>query len=144
MHRLGSMLPLAVYLLVFVGCSSQPLGPSSASAPAAAPAATGGNAGTATLNSAAGGRPAALGVVYVTGQRLYYDTFVTVDPLPMRGRFQPIGDSDGDGIPETPYGPGDRGYLGGRWWADVNDNGMQDSGDHFFLCPLLGPGRPTP
>jgi hypothetical protein len=35
-----------------------------------------------------GGRPAATGVVYVTSQGLYYDTFVTNDPLPMHGRFQ--------------------------------------------------------
>jgi hypothetical protein len=78
------------------------------------------------------------GVVYVTSQGLYYDTFVVKDPLPMEGRFQPLVDG------ETEFGPGQAGYLGGRWWVDTNGNGTQDEADHFFLCPLLPPGRPTP
>jgi hypothetical protein len=44
----------------------------------------------------------------------------------------------------TQYGPGDRGFCGGRWWVDVNNNNVQDAGDDFFLCPLLGSGRATP
>jgi hypothetical protein len=44
----------------------------------------------------------------------------------------------------TEFGPGDPGYLGGRWWEDLNQNGMQDQGDHFFLCLLIPPGRPSP
>jgi hypothetical protein len=84
------------------------------------------------------GRAGSTGVVYVQSQGLYYDTFVAVDPLPMRGRFQLIENG------ETEFGPGDPGYLGGRWWEDLNGNGMQDEDDHFFLCPLLGPGRLTP
>jgi hypothetical protein len=87
---------------------------------------------------AKGGRAGSTGVVYVTSQGLYYDTFVAVDPLPMQGPFQLLENG------QTEFGPGDPGYLGGRWWEDLNDNGIQDSGDHFFLCPLLGPGRPTP
>jgi hypothetical protein len=87
---------------------------------------------------AKGGRAGDTGVVYVTSQGLYYDTFVAVDPLPMRGRFQLIENG------QTEFGPGDPGYLGGRWWEDSNGNGIQDAGDHFFLCPLLGPGRETP
>lgn len=83
------------------------------------------------------GRPNA-GVVFVTGQGLYFDTFVAVDPLPMEGRFQLL--SNGT----TEFGPGDPGYLGGRWWEDLNGNGIQDATDHYFLCPLLPPGRPTP
>jgi hypothetical protein len=78
------------------------------------------------------------GVVYVTSQGLYYDTFVVKDPLPMEGRFQLLANG------QTEFGPGQPGYLGGRWWVDVNGDGLQDSGDHFFLCPLLPPGRPTP
>lgn len=85
-----------------------------------------------------GGRPGSDGVVFVTSQGLYYDTFVTVDPLPMQGPFQLLVDGT------TEFGPGDPGYLGGRWWEDLNGNGIQDEGDHFFLCPLLGPGSPTP
>jgi hypothetical protein len=87
---------------------------------------------------AKGGRAGTTGVVYVTSQGLYYDTFVTNDPLPMQGPFQLLDNG------ETEFGPGDPGYLGGRWWEDLNGNGIQDEGDHFFHCPLLGPGRPTP
>jgi hypothetical protein len=42
------------------------------------------------------------------------------------------------------YVTGDPEYVGGRWWVDVNQNGSQDAGDHYFLCPLLGPGSATP
>jgi hypothetical protein len=87
---------------------------------------------------AKGGRAGTTGVVYVTSQGLYYDTFVTNDPLPMQGPFQLLDNG------ETEFGPGDPGYLGGRWWEDLNGNGIHDEGDHFFHCPLLGPGRPTP
>ena len=85
--------------------------------------------------AAKGGRAGPTGVIYVTSQGLYYDTFVTADELPMQGRFQKLENG------QTEFGPG---YLGGRWWVDVNGNGMQDEGDRFFLCPLLGPGRATP
>jgi hypothetical protein len=56
----------------------------------------------------------------------------------MKGLFQLLQ----SGI--TQYGPGQPGYLGGRWWVDMNGDGIQDAGDLFFLCPLLGPGRATP
>jgi hypothetical protein len=120
--------PLSLMLLAFAAgaCSSQPMAPSTASA------ATGGS------TSAQGGRAATTGVVYVTSQGLYYDTFVARDPLPMEGKFQLLVNGT------TEFGPGDPGYLGGRWWEDLNGNGVQDAGDHFFLCPLLPPGRPTP
>ncbi|RPI83954.1 MAG: hypothetical protein EHM41_14600 [Chloroflexi bacterium] len=88
--------------------------------------------------AAKGGRAGALGVVYVTSQDLYYDTFVTVEELPMKGRFQLLENGT------TEFGPGDPGYLGGRWWVDANHNGVQDEGDDFLLCPLLGPGRENP
>ena len=88
--------------------------------------------------AAAGGRAGATGVIYVSSQDLYYDTFVTADVLPMEGRFQLLADH------VTEFGPGDPGYLGGRWWVDVNGNGVQVAGDRFFHCPLLGPGRETP
>jgi hypothetical protein len=92
----------------------------------------------ASAGATPGGRPAAEGVVFVTSQGLYFDTFVTRDPVPMHGRFQLLVNGT------TEFGPGDPGYLGGRWWEDLNGNGVQDAGDHFFHCPLLGPGRPTP
>jgi hypothetical protein len=80
----------------------------------------------------------ALGVIYVRSQGLYYDTFVTNDTLPMKGRFQKLENGS------TDFGPGDPGYLGGRWWVDLNGNNVMDGGDRFFHCPLLGPGRTTP
>ncbi len=85
-----------------------------------------------------GGRAGALGVVYVRSQDLYYDTFVSAETLPMQGEFQKIENG------ATDYGPGDPEYKGGRWWADVNGNGVQDEADRFFLCPLLPPGRSEP
>lgn len=97
-----------------------------------------GNAASSAASAVTGGRPAATGVVFVTSQGLYYDTFVTNDPLPMEGKFQLLTNGT------TEFGPGQPGYLGGRWWEDLNGNGIQDAGDHFFHCPLLPPGRPTP
>ena len=92
---------------------------------------------------AAGGRAGGVSRIYVDSQGLYFDTFVVRDPLPMRGRFQRLYPTGGPtGGPHTTYGPGEPGYLGGRWWVDVNGDNRQDEGDHFFLCPLLGPGRP--
>jgi hypothetical protein len=85
-----------------------------------------------------GGRAGPIGTVYVRSQGLYYDTFVSAEQLPMHGRFQKLENG------ETDFGPGDPGYLGGRWWIDGNGNGIQDAGDTFLLCPLLPPGRPTP
>jgi hypothetical protein len=84
-------------------------------------------------------------VIYVTSQDMYYHTIVpyaTGSNLHWNGHN---GDSfqllDTKTTPaNTPYGPGDVGYRGGRWWVDSNPNGYQDAGDTFFLCPLLGPG----
>lgn len=134
--------------LITLGCTSQPTAPSvltglpltglpNTPAPALSPTSRTSSAVTGTA-FAKGGRPAASGVVYVTSQGLFYDTFVATDPLPMHGRFQLLVNGT------TEFGPGDPGYLGGRWWEDVNGNGVQDEGDHFFLCPLLPPGRETP
>ena len=80
----------------------------------------------------------ALGTVYVKSQGLYYDTFVSAQSLPLHGRFQKLESG------ETEFGPGDQGYVGGRWWIDDNGNGIMDENDTFLLCPLLGPGRATP
>lgn len=124
----GSVLVLLP--LMAVACSSQPGAPSNAPI---APTAL-----TDAASAARGGRAATQGVVYVTSQQLYYDTFVTRDPLPMSGKFQLLVNGT------TEFGPGDPEYRGGRWWEDLNNNGVQDAGDHFFLCPLLPPGRPTP
>lgn len=75
--------------------------------------------------------------VYVISQGQFYDSIV-LGELPQQGRFQELL-MTADGL-QTQFGPGDPGYLGGRWWVDVNGNDIQDEGDMFFLCPLLGPG----
>ena len=81
-------------------------------------------------------------VVYVESQGLFYDSIVVAN-LPARGRFQQLIPSEQFGL-KTEFGPGNVGYLGGRWWLDTNGDDMMDDGDAYFLCPLLGPGRGTP
>lgn len=82
-------------------------------------------------------------VIFVTGQGLAYDSIVTADPLPFEGPFQKLELGGPTGI-QTAFGPGDHGYVGGRWWLDLNGNGIMDEpgegGDKYFSCPLLGPG----
>ncbi len=90
-----------------------------------------------TTGRGAAGAP----VVYVETQGLYYDSIALTD-LPMKGEFQQL--IPGTNGLATQYGPGEVGYLGGRWWIDLNADGEMDEGDKFFLCPLLGPGRETP
>ena len=82
-------------------------------------------------------------IIYVTSQDLFYDSIVTADPLPFKGPFQELEMGGTTGL-QTEFGPGDPGYYGGRWWLDLNLNGIMDEEDKFFLCPLLGPGRATP
>jgi hypothetical protein len=134
--RAASTALLSVIVCSAWGCSSQPTSPSDASAASSLPTAAISGASTAVSDSRFGKRTP--GVIYVTSQGLYYDTFVVKDPLPMEGRFQLLAND------ETEFGPGQPGYLGGRWWVDENGNGVQDADDHYFLCPLLPPGRPTP
>lgn len=76
-------------------------------------------------------------VIYVTGQGLFYDSIVTADPLPPKGPFQLL--EVGPFGLQTELGPGDPGYVGGRWKEDLGGGNY-----HYFLCPLLGPGRETP
>jgi len=84
-------------------------------------------------------------VIYVTSQELYYDSILAAPMLPPHGPFQLLEPTAGPGgIPQTEFGPGDRGYVGGRWWVDVNGNTEMDEEDAYFSCPLLGPGRETP
>jgi hypothetical protein len=93
------------------------------------------------LPAAANRGDGALGTVYVSSQGLYYDTFVSAEQLPMHGRFQKLE----NGV--TEFGPGDQGYVGGRWWVDNPEEGIvgtMDEHDSYLLCPLLGPGRTEP
>ena len=130
----------AVLAVTAFGCSNPFAGPSSLGV---MPAGSSGGVSPPTSATDGAASPTRFGskipgVVYVTSQGLYYDTFVVKDPLPMEGRFQLIVNG------MTEFGPGQPGYLGGRWWEDSNGDGIQDPNDHYFLCPLLPPGRPTP
>lgn len=83
-------------------------------------------------------------VVYVESQGLFFESIVGPN-LPAHGPFQELRPGEGpDGTLATDFGPGDPGYLGGRWWVDANGNGEMDEGDAFFSCPLLGQGSATP
>lgn len=84
--------------------------------------------------------------IYVENQGLYFDSIVAAEPLPYNEgnahTFQELFGA-GYGAPHyTMYGPGDPEYNGGRWWLDLNDNDIMDpeGTDHYFSCPLLGPG----
>ena len=83
-------------------------------------------------------------VIYVTGQGLVYDSIVTADPLPANGPFQKLEMGGPVGL-QTEFGPGDPGYVCGRWLLDLNHNNVMDppveGGDKYFSCPLLGPGQ---
>ena len=76
-------------------------------------------------------------VIFVISQGLFFDACVTPTPLPMHGDFQLIING------RTELGPGQVGFLNGRWWDDLNHNGIKDAGDDFFFCPLVGVGRVT-
>ena len=80
-------------------------------------------------------------VIYVESQMLFFDSIVLTD-LPNKGNFQKLemGGPATSGL-QTAVGPGEEGFYGGRWWIDKNGDNMMDDGDHYFLCPLLGPGR---
>ena len=72
--------------------------------------------------------------VYVESQGLCYDSIVTAQGLPDHGSFQMLendpADHCGSGL-KTEFGPGDPGYLGGRWVTAGGDR---------FMCPLIGGG----
>jgi hypothetical protein len=80
-------------------------------------------------------------VIYVESQGLCYDSIVTAQDLPAHGPFQVL-EEDADnhcGGPalKTAFGPGDPGYVGGRWILTMPDGSVVR-----FMCPLLGPGTP--
>lgn len=127
---------LSLIVSTTLACSTQSDAPSGLISPSTVPNAAVSGAGPAASAARFGDRTP--GVVYVTSQGLYFDTFVVKDPLPMEGPFQLLTNG------QTEFGPGQPGYLGGRWWVDENSNGIQDADDHYFLCPLLPPGRTAP
>jgi hypothetical protein len=94
--------------------------------------------GIVVTTAKAGGGPLPRPVVYVESQGLYFDSIVTADPIPAVGPFQLL-EMGANGL-TTEYGPGDRGYRGGRWMEDFDGDGTF----HYFMCPLLGQGRENP
>ena len=88
------------------------------------------------FENAAGGRPGSM-LHVTTDSGDVFDSIVLTE-LPNRGKFQKLIPT-ADGL-TTAYGPGDPGYLGGRWWLDANGNNEIDEGE-TFLCPLLGPAK---
>lgn len=77
-------------------------------------------------------------IIFVENQGLYFDSIITADPLPPHGPFQDL--YVGPNGLTTEFGPGDPGYRGGRWVEDIDGDGEL----HYFLCPLLPPGRESP
>jgi hypothetical protein len=78
-------------------------------------------------------------IVYVESQGLFYDSIVG-PALPPNGPFQELRPGEGpEGTLATDFGPGDPGYVGGRWWIDANGDGEQNEGDAFFSCFLFLP-----
>ena len=95
-------------------------------------------AGAASTAQARGTVPTDQPVVFVTSQGLYFDSIVQT-MLPQEGPFQQLFMTP-DGL-VTEFGPGDVGYVGGRWWLDANNDNEMDGGDIYFSGPRLGPGR---
>jgi hypothetical protein len=127
---------------IVAGCSANPSSPDVEMTAPDSPSGSLSAGQVAAKRIASGGRGDGP-VIYVTSQQLYYDSIVTADPLPWKGPFQEL-----KGTPPnlyTEFGPGDQEYVGGRWWMDISEPyGVMDSGDHYFSCPLLGPGRAEP
>jgi hypothetical protein len=119
---------------LFASCDSSPSAPDiDVVTPDTTGAVIGSSSGLSVGDPSYGRGNGALGTVFVTSQGLYYDTFVTAEELPPRGPFQLLV----DGV--TEYGPGDPGYVGGRWKVPDGEGGFR-----YFLCPLLPPGREAP
>ena len=87
---------------------------------------------TATAGPATASNPRV--VVYVVSQGLCFESIVAPNSLPDHGPFQLLtpGGPCGAGTFTTQFGPGDPGYVGGRW---VTADGVR------FSCPLIGPGQ---
>ncbi len=77
-------------------------------------------------------------VIFVTRQGLFDDALVLEEGLDVVDDAQLLIDG------RTDFGPGQLGYKFGRWWEDVNRNGVRDRGDNFFIAPLQLPGRIGP
>lgn len=88
------------------------------------------------------------GLIYVESQDLYYETIGLTDLPPDQGPFQVLFvdlDDEGNIVSAvTEYGPGDPGYVGGRWEAYIFDSNGDLVTVRYFECPLLPPGRETP
>jgi hypothetical protein len=93
-------------------------------------------------NAATPEKPLPRPAIYVESQGLCCESIVTAQDLPDHGPFQVLepdpDDHCGFGL-KTEFGPGDKGYVGGRWIVT-----MPDGTTARFMCPLLGPGFEPP
>ena len=96
-----------------------------------------GISGASANGNAGGGKPGTAEVCTASGE-CYTTIVLGFTSLPQQGDFQQL-IPGADGL-YTDAGPGDPGYRGGRWWVDANGDGIQNEGDAFFMCPLLGGG----
>ena len=84
--------------------------------------------------------------VYVPDQGLFYDSIVVKEDLSWNGQdnwqLLETGGPGPQGL-HTEFGPGDVGYVGGRWFMEGDAIEGPSAGDTFFICPLLGPGTPA-
>src|SRR5687767_12446564 len=90
MRSFGTVIFCSVIVGAAFGCAQQPTAPTAVLSTAEASSAGATPRGSSLQTSAVA--PARFGdrtpgVVFVTSQGLYYDTFVVKDPLPMKGRF---------------------------------------------------------
>ena len=87
------------------------------------------------------GEPISIAMIKVTSDppRCYESLLLT--DVPPKGKFQPLFiPGEEGGPPTTPYGPGDVGYVGGRWAVTTPDGEVV----RYFVCPLVGDGVPCP
>jgi hypothetical protein len=124
LHRLLRSLMGVTATCLLLACESSPISPDTV------------RTATSTATTIPGDREPR--VVFVISQGLFFDVAGVPQPLPMHGEFQLLING------RTEFGPGQPCFLGGRWWVDLNRDGIQNHGDHFFFSPLLSPGRKTP
>ena len=96
----------------------------------------------APVSARGNGNPHGQPTIYVTSQDLVYDSIVLTEIPDVEGApYQTLEFGGPTGL-RTEFGPGDVGYVGGRWWVDDGEvEGVMEETDTFFICPLLGPGH---
>ncbi len=73
------------------------------------------------------------GEVTIADGTVLRTVILTQTSLPVKGPFQVLEMDEGGNL-STEFGPGDVGYVGGRWVLQT------EQGPVYFMCPLLGGG----